>query len=927
MSFKLAERGLASDGNMAVAAKDYQRSKAGIVLQVVVGILTLGIGAIGVEIYHAKNKSQKQKEFINLAGELLKAMQSAENPEEGFKFNYRSLIEGQESEISVARNGKGVTVSMGGETINIPNKTLGEIRENLKRDILSNADVYGPELAKLALKDEEGGTRSLAAQFLESRVVGLRTDLMSKDEIREAATRLIDNKVTGEELCKQFNPKDSIIEKIVDQECLEMIAAWKSSLNSASKKVIYTNPTEAPKITDLRKPQSKDEIRVRKFLAELFFPENAWRMDTKEPGARVRSVLLKNPELLAELYSRPELIDTAGLPKESTEDMKLILNAVKEQIGIKDEFVTPRTITTALELQCDESYNHIAETIDNEVEALNFSKIAGADLLQKISLAKKGEKKGDFEIFIENVLVNYFSNQATVDKRAMLASFLENSGSNDADEVKLMALLKASGPYMQKMLQLLSDNAEEGNLKTALDDMKTNLSPINERIVEAMLTQIVVNSGGKIQQIDVKRSLGAASVGQTLLANVHWNDKPEPEEVVIKLLRPGVRLRADREVKFFEEEALKVSPAMGKTFEGVSEQIKMEMDLTKEAHFVELAKVYDVGYENMQAMKLIDKILPSQNYMLLSKAPGVTVKSAFDDLGKKIENGSFEEASKYSEKLTDGIRSLTKKWVAEALFGTGFYHGDLHAGNIMFSPDINEKGMLTAIDFGNAAILSRPQRKIIFKMVLAATVKNEKVFVRNYEKLLSNEGIKKIDEKEESGGLTYREKLILETKRVMNEEKDPGLVIKTILDSANKLGLEIPATVTNFSRSQMMLQNAINRANEENIKIRRKFAFDARILAQNCSEISEKVKVKDIYKQATQRLAQLKGVKTVAVGVREELELIASRAARADPESEKLGVVDFGDLMMNVMLSNVVDSGLLARGDIINIVRSGFSRA
>src|SRR5262249_31802079 len=153
------------------------------------------------------------------------------------------------------------------------------------------------------------------------------------------------------------------------------------------------------------------------------------------------------------------------------------------------------------------------------------------------------------------------------------------------------------------LLQLFGDEAE-GELRVALGELKAGLSPIHPDLKKALLADIVAQSGGKIDRIDGLRSLGAASVGETLLARVHVrleDGRIEPRDVVIKLLRPGIQERAERERMFFEDAAREVGGGMTETFRGIADQINTEMDLSREAANVRRAGVYNRGGEHVRA--------------------------------------------------------------------------------------------------------------------------------------------------------------------------------------------------------------------------------------------------------------------------------------------------------------------------------------
>ena len=137
-------------------------------------------------------------------------------------------------------------------------------------------------------------------------------------------------------------------------------------------------------------------------------------------------------------------------------------------------------------------------------------------------------------------------------------------------------------------------------------------------------------------------------------------------------------------------------------------------------------------------------------------------------------------------------------WVTEGIYG--FYHGDLHAGNIMVS---DEK--MTLIDFGNATSLSREQQANIMLMMAAASVSSAKMFLEGFEPLLSPAGKAALKEK----GQQVKE----EVKRIlsMGTVNDTGERIAVVLKTLQNLDIELPAPIFNFSQCQIRLQNAIEK--------------------------------------------------------------------------------------------------------------------
>ncbi|MCR5655313.1 MAG: phosphotransferase [Lachnospiraceae bacterium] len=455
-------------------------------------------------------------------------------------------------------------------------------------------------------------------------------------------------------------------------------------------------------------------------------------------------------------------------------------------------------------------------------------------------------------LFFKNVMRTYFAGVSTMDKRAMFASAMrqakplvvnkktdEVEPNMDLEAVFLSGYLKGAGPLLQKMLQGLPDAAVPKELKGAIRDMKSRLLPISQEFVEAQLNSMIERSHGSITKIDIKRALGAASVGQTFLCTVYGPKMKQGKEVVIKILRPEVKNRMEREEKIMLEAARATNKGMEGTYKGQLERIREEMDLTIETHNVELGKVYDKPFKNkkktshVKSMKTDKMVDSTANSMVIEKAPGITVDQYLEELreymgsikrnyldrtkdGRLIMKKDYEmsitEYHDYEQlraEMCEKIRQLRKrftymdelanKWVEEGIFGEGFYHGDLHAGNIM----VSDEG-LTVIDFGNVTKLEKAQKEEITRMMVAAAAGDANDFYNGYLKLLGTTDPEFTEKNKD------KLRKVVENTFLLGNKESAGTRIATVLMRAQEIGFQLPAAIYNFSQCQIRLQNAMD---------------------------------------------------------------------------------------------------------------------
>ena len=317
-----------------------------------------------------------------------------------------------------------------------------------------------------------------------------------------------------------------------------------------------------------------------------------------------------------------------------------------------------------------------------------------------------------------------------------------------------------------------------------------------------------------------------------------------------------------------EKRKNKVVGGMEATYMGNLQRIEEELDLTVEAKNCKEGQVYDnpiydkdakAYKENVSdSMKLSDLAEATSDTCIMELAGSSTVKrfmSSVDDkitellwdycikeneldkngektgrvVLKRDNDGAFifrdlsneekiklkpiiEEVEKLldtHEKAQKGVAQVVEKWVTEGIFEKGYYHGDLHAGNIM----ISEKGV-TVIDFGNATILSSDQQKHIIKMMVAATMGDVERFRHGFHMLLENTPEEVYQAKRDELTLIFKDVM------TMGDENSAAERIAVALVRAQEIGIELPPTIANFSSCQMRLQNTLSDVNKSLLRTR-----------------------------------------------------------------------------------------------------------
>ena len=544
------------------------------------------------------------------------------------------------------------------------------------------------------------------------------------------------------------------------------------------------------------------------------------RGDLRKAAETLNQILFKMPILkqgAAEVALREALgEDESAKLKTRTEVLEKHLMNMRAQINYE-------ALNDSIEKAANAKFATIQDKMDEGIKKLysdykplsdKIDDLSLTDLLKDNVVGNAGQAR-----YMRKVLGDYFKNADPASRREMLASAFRElipaqPGKDGKDMQRgsaMSGLFKGAGPLFQKTLQGLPTEDMPTDLRQALDDVKSRLRSIDPAVVTARLNQLVEDSKGTITKISVERSLGAASVGEAFLCRIYGPAlEKDGREAVIKLLRPDVKNRMEREKPFFLQCAKDTDEGMAKTIAGQLEVYEKELDLRLEAKNIQRGVVYNKGDDTVKSERLITLVRPQANALMLEKASGTTVGNYFKQVQERLEELKTDESPAavvelgklYADlkKRQGFLSTLAKKWVTQGIFESGFYQADLHKDNIM----IDDK-QATIIDYGNATQLSAKQREKIMKMVFAATLNTPKLFVDNYGELVPKASHKlfkeKRDEFEKRAGIIF------------SKQGDPGTKIAVALCEAQKLGLELPSSVYNFSMGQIRLKNTMEEGN------------------------------------------------------------------------------------------------------------------
>lgn len=761
-------------------------------------------------------------------------------------------INGAKVELKVLSGGA-LSVKVG----NLPMRAAFDVAgltRMIENEIVSKPNSFQKDVVTSTLPSlddiKSGAVSLIRARELFSKVAANKTGMLpvmfsaySTAELREIALKAVDGKFTAKDLPK--NPPATYNSGAM----IEMHANY-AKTSSAVIDATVKVATAAPRSIDERRAVPPDGATVRNIVADFFLNKDTWEFDAgasgnAKPGERIRKLLVEHgPEMgfILDGLGKQDGDKLAFLPENVRNAVMDVFADIREldiqSLSIaKDVSEDVRAQLAAIEAKIDDAASRLVDEMQGKVTQL-FAPKGGGEVRQdwQKTFAELNGKEGIDETtrqgkFTMNVLRNYFKLSAPVDKRAMLSSFIRNTGPDSTDAKQVAELLKGAGPLLQKMLQGLPLSSFDKDTQLALKDMKSRLLPIPDEAVKAQLLELVRSSGGNIRSIEVKRSLGAASVGQAFLCTVKTKDHPNiGEECVIKLLRPNVDTAVQRE-KAIIDQIIGNDPAMKATFDGQYRKILEEFDLTLESTNIGIGtSVYEKpkGVNYVHSMELLQGSQATTTSMILKKADGSTFDGIIDKARGDVEDllaplrqqtnvdGVTKTVFKAQDPKTVGqtrrkillqvaqlnerrnqILGVAKAWFENALFGNGFFHGDLHGGNIMTGPSGS-----TFIDFGNCSRLSDKDQAAM-KMMLATVVSGDVDHsVSNFKKLMGPEATAVFNQKFPADSDAMK-RLTDVLKR--GSSKDLMSRIHAFLSIVQGEDVPVPASIQNFVQSYVRL--------------------------------------------------------------------------------------------------------------------------
>ena len=275
---------------------------------------------------------------------------------------------------------------------------------------------------------------------------------------------------------------------------------------------------------------------------------------------------------------------------------------------------------------------------------------------------------------------------------------------------KLSAAFQELGPAFVKLGQALSVRSD-----LVGEELASDLAQLQDRLPpfpsgEARKT---IEEELDCRLDEVFAEFGDEAVAAASIAQVHRAVTAEGEEVAVKVLRPGIEAAFNRDLDLIRWLAGIVARLHGtfdrlkpvEAVETFAESARIEMDLRLEAA---AAQELQANFEDMDGFEVptVDWRRTARRVLTSSWVDGVPIHDR-----ERLEAEGHDLAE---------IVALMASVFFFQIFRDGFFHADLHPGNLL----VDSEGRVHAVDFGIMGRVDRPTRRYLADMLYSFLIRD-----------------------------------------------------------------------------------------------------------------------------------------------------------------------------------------------------------
>ena len=416
------------------------------------------------------------------------------------------------------------------------------------------------------------------------------------------------------------------------------------------------------------------------------------------------------------------------------------------------------------------------------------------------------DKIGPLKCFFVDLIQYYYSTDVLHPiiwaqiLRSMFINFLKNPPMSKIELFQFFSkhLLLNSGPFILKILQQVRPIMSHEQQKTY------NLTKLTYPKMTESQYKLILGKVVKDWNLYNVYGEASASVGHVFFLQ----HSITLEKFVVKVVKPLSIIQSCYEYSklntFFEKNTLEQNFVHNMLYStGKELQTKNEIQNINQGH-----KLYTINYNelynninidaSLTTIKTIENIIIDNCWFALTMtiAPGIPISELLESSDKM----KLSTDTPYRAYLHRCFDLLVYKFFNN-IIKNGFYHGDLHAGNVYFSfiDKPQRKAQITLIDFGavNTIDLFNNNSDIneLIKIIIQSLFFNYNNLLDTLTDLLNRKNVSKPVDKSSDSYKKFKNDLReIKINNITNNNKNPNIndnFIKTCINNSNRVNTEI----------------------------------------------------------------------------------------------------------------------------------------
>lgn len=417
-----------------------------------------------------------------------------------------------------------------------------------------------------------------------------------------------------------------------------------------------------------------------------------------------------------------------------------------------------------------------------------------------------GLKDPEDRILLQTLFDEYFSNQSLDAKKQLLSNLLAKDLNASAED-KLDVMIQSSGPSFQKLLQIYTRQSDmPAPLKASFRKLEDSVRAVPWWQVQRLLDQEKDN----FQFIYFERKpLGVGTMAQVHRAKIVVNGVRH--DVVVRLIKPGMEQQIEEDHRILLKVADKLdhdpafratgAPQITPLIDDSTRTVKMELDQEATAS----RQMYGAQVYESKVLVNIDGYKTDLHIHVPQIFPPAHA-SKFMVQEMVIGHSLDKEALAYQSIMPHLkrviVEEIAKDWIRELLFGSGFYHSDLHQGNFMVNvkePEIEAD----ILDYGMGGKVAPELRDQLLLLGAGIQLQREDLLAKAFWGI-SDPSQNKLTEAD----FTARVKARMQSFKKSGQPQD----IDTWSGWASDQGIKLPFEFVSLNRGILILEKSLEDA-------------------------------------------------------------------------------------------------------------------